>query len=297
MECLQYRARRLVQSGIASNSMLTYNTSINVFNTFRQNYNLPNQWPFPIHHISLFMAFCFEKGHSPNTISTYIAGINYFHKLNGFYDITNIFVIQKLLEGCRRGRPCRDIRAPLTMQILISVYNTLPGVCYNNYECKLFSALFVLAYFGLFRVSELVSSLSDDMLSLSDLSFVDNKKYIIIQLRRYKTNQRGIPTYLKIPCEHGILCPVRSMSEYLSLRPRSPGPLFCHSNLTPVTRSQFSAVLSKCISKTVCTDLCFKSHSFRIGRATDLASQGYSSSVIMKLGRWNSGAYRLYIRQ
>ena len=299
MERLQSRARQLVRTGIATNTLSTYNTSLNALRKFRHSYNLPYLWPIPIQHIILFVAFCFENGHSPNTISTYVAGINYYHKLSGYYDLMEIFVINKLIEGCKRGRICRDNRAPLTKSILALVCNTLPLVCYNNYEQKLFSALFVFAYFGLFRVSELVCSFYErleDILCLSDLSFVENNKYIIIQLRRFKTNQRGTPTFLKLPRENGELCPVRALSEYVFLRPRSQGPLFCHSDKTPVTRSQFNAVLSRCIGLTNYRGSCFKSHSFRIGRATDLSAQGYSTSVIMKLGRWKSESYRLYIR-
>lgn len=40
----------------------------------------------------------------------------------------------------------------------------------------------------------------------------------------------------------------------------------------------------------------FKGHSFRIGEATHAASLGFSDQVIQKLGRWNSDAFKHYIR-
>lgn len=40
----------------------------------------------------------------------------------------------------------------------------------------------------------------------------------------------------------------------------------------------------------------FRPHSFRIGRATDLAKQGVSESEIKALGRWESRAFQNYIR-
>ena len=170
----------------------------------------------------------------------------------------------------------------------------------NLYENYLFKSLFTLAYFGLFRVSELVlacSTQTESVLNLSDLSFVDNDKYVIIQLFRFKTNQRGTPVFLKIPRENGCLCPVKSLLEFLSYRPRLHGALFCHTNGLPVTRTQFSAVLAKCVNQSQFSEAHYTSHSFRIGRATDLAALGYPSSVIMKLGRWTSEAFRLYIRE
>ncbi len=49
---------------------------------------------------------------------------------------------------------------------------------------------------------------------------------------------------------------------------------FCHANGCPVVRSQFTAVLTKCTAASqLCTGL-ITSHSFRIGRATQLAAAG-----------------------
>ncbi|KAH3876406.1 hypothetical protein DPMN_000246 [Dreissena polymorpha] len=39
-----------------------------------------------------------------------------------------------------------------------------------------------------------------------------------------------------------------------------------------------------------------RTHSFRIGRATDLATQGITTETIMVLDRWKSTAYESYIR-
>jgi hypothetical protein len=65
----------------------------------------------------------------------------------------------------------------------------------------LFKSLFTLAYFGLFRVSELVTSSSmqiEGALSLSDVLFIHYTEYLSIYLHRFKTNQKGIPVFLKM---------------------------------------------------------------------------------------------------
>lgn len=191
----------------------------------------------------------------------------------------------------------RDNRAPLTKSVLEAVFKQLPQVCLNDYETKLFSSLFTLAYFGLFRVSELVTSFKQQKvgpIERSDVSIVGNK-YAVIKLRHFKTHQKGKPVLLKIPEDSSPVCPVRAMSQFLSVRPHNQGIFFSHLNNNPVTKTQFNAVLTKCINKCHLSGN-FKSHSFRIGRATDLAVQGHSSKVIMKLGRWSSDCYKLYIR-
>jgi hypothetical protein len=40
----------------------------------------------------------------------------------------------------------------------------------------------------------------------------------------------------------------------------------------------------------------YQSHSFRIGAATTAASMGFSEIQIQNMGRWNSSAFRKYIR-
>ena len=40
----------------------------------------------------------------------------------------------------------------------------------------------------------------------------------------------------------------------------------------------------------------YNTHSFRIGRASDMATEGYSENQIAMVGRWNSDAYKRYIK-
>lgn len=79
-------------------------------------------------------------------------------------------------------------------------------------------------------------------------------------------------------------------------RPPTSGSLFCHADGAPVTSSQFSSVLAKCIARTQFSSGHFRSHSFRIGRATDLAASGCSTELIKTMGRWSSESYLGYIR-
>ena len=76
----------------------------------------------------------------------------------------------------------------------------------------------------------------------------------------------------------------------MQARPKYKGYFLCHLNRDPLTRYQFNSILNKCISKIGLSTKIFKTHSFRIGRATDLAKEGVSSENIKKLGRWSSKA-------
>lgn len=299
MERLQGRARQLLSSAVAPNSMIVYNNAIRSFEKFRHEYNLTSDWPIPVDHMILYLSFCFEKGLSPKSITTYLAGINYVHKILGFKSFNQVFMVNKLLEGCRRSRPTQDLRAPLTIHVLEEICLNLHSVCYDNYETTLFRALFTLAYFGLFRVSELTASSICHLghaILLNDVHFEENEQYIVICLRHYKTSQYGNPAIIKLPRNMNGLCPVSEILEYLKIRSKGFSILFCHKNGAPILRSQFSRVLSLAIDKTRYRAGHFRTHSFRIGRATDLAIAGYPSDAIMKLGRWSSNSFKLYVR-
>ncbi|KAH3859834.1 hypothetical protein DPMN_102655 [Dreissena polymorpha] len=76
-----------------------------------------------------------------------------------------------MLEGCTRSRTTVDTRAPITRKLLAVIVSQLAKVCYNDFEHALFNAMFMLAYFGLFRVSELVSTATSScQLQFADIS-------------------------------------------------------------------------------------------------------------------------------
>lgn len=206
---------------------------------------------------------------------------------------------KKMLEGCHRSRKVKDIRAPISRKVLLAIFNIIQEICYNDYESNLFKSLFTIAYFGLFRVSELVVA-SNTLIGTALMSenIQLDKNSVVITLLKYKTNQRGKEVTLKLPSDSNqAICPVYTTSKYIQIRPKHSSIFFCHANGSPVTRQQFSAVLSKCLGKTIYASGHYRSHSFRIGRASDLAAQGMPMSQIMKLGRWQSMSYKLYIRK
>lgn len=86
------------------------------------------------------------------------------------------------------------------------------------------------------------------------------------------------------------------MREYLQIRPRVDGPLFCHFNGEPLTRYQFSAILIKTLNLARVGGGNYKAHSFRIGAATALSMAGYSDDKVKEVGRWKSTAFKSYVR-
>lgn len=300
MAIIQARTRLLLRAGVSQNTYAAYDTARITFDRFRACHSLGLCWPATNQHVVLFISSCYEKGFSPATIATYCSGISFHHKINSWTDPTDTFVVKKLLEGCRRSRKRTDDRAPISQKLLACITKTLSDICYGSYECTLFSAAYTLAYFGLFRVSELVftkATVSDRPLLFSDISFDNDRSVLQVCIRKCKTNQNGNPIKLHISASTGdSICCIKNMMAYLKVRPAGQGYLFCHKNNTPLTRYQFSSILSKAIKKIGLPSTQFKTHSFRIGRASDLAARGVSMETIKQMGRWHSDSYKKYIR-
>ena len=51
---------------------------------------------FTVEKHILFIAYLFEEGKSPNTISTCLAALSYYLKFKGKPDITNNFIIKEI---------------------------------------------------------------------------------------------------------------------------------------------------------------------------------------------------------
>ena len=244
-----------------------------------------------------FISSLFEKGCSPATINSYCSGISFFHKINGLADPTNKFIVHKILGGCCRSRTQTDTRAPISLELLTKICQTLSEICFNQYETFLFKAVFTLAYFGLLRVSELVFTgpmHADRPLQYDDVSYALSSKILFVQIRKSKTNQVGKATKLKIyPAEKGAVCYVEPVLNFMKVRPNitCKGYLFCHANREPLTRYQFASILSKSISKLGLPTTIFKTHSFRIGRSTDLATKGMHQTLYRK---WGDGIPTLF---
>ena len=89
---------------------------------------------------------------------------------------------------------------------------------------------------------------------------------------------------------------VSSLSAYLALRGVSPGPLFIFPGGAPVTKSFFATQWKKSLTWAGLSPSCYKGHRFRIGAATAAAMQGVSDEEIHRMGRWQSYAFKKYIR-
>ena len=289
MEHLTEEASRLLHNSLATNTHSTYNTALQQFTNFRIQYNLAQSWPAPVDQLLHYLAFMSVQGRSFRTTQLYVSAISHFHKLQGHFDTTKVYIVFKTLQGIRKtlGIP-KDIRVPISLQLLANIIQVLPTICRSPYESSLFIAAYCLAYFGLLRISEVLT------LQLSNLHFQPSGN-ITLTIPKSKTDQLGHSTTVQIQSQYGVLRPPTLILGYIKIRPGNHPTLLIHVDGKPITRFQFQSILQKSLSSLNVPGH-YRSHRFRIGMATELANLGISHSQIQTLGRWSSNAFLSYIR-
>ena len=109
-------------------------------------------------------------------------------------DITQKFVVRKILEGIKRSRPKqKDMRLLIIRELLKVILSSLTTVCKSSYEVNLFKAAFSLAFHGLFRVGELTVSngMCRHVLLMSNLSILNNHLKVDILLITNRSVWKG----------------------------------------------------------------------------------------------------------
>ena len=303
METLNEESQRLLVASAAASTWSSYRTGLRAFDRFRESQNFAHNWPVPLSHLVAFIAFLSIKQLAFSTARLYIASISALHKLRNINDSTAHFLIGKLLEGFRRGSAKQvRTREPITYPLLVKVLNVLPAICHSKYELILFKAAFALAFFGFLRISEFAltgkNTAQPRMLQFDDVRVIDSSPPVaLVHVGFSKTDQRGRGTELRlIGNALSQVCPVTALKEFLEQRGQHSGPLFCHFDKSPITRYQVQAILRSALSAVgePCSN--FSTHSFRIGSATSAAANSVSEEKIKEMGRWNSEAYKTYIR-
>ena len=260
---------------------------------------MPKILPIPLSDIINFIAFLEKSGYKAATAKSYISGLSFKMKLMGLFDTTKSFIIAKMLQGMEKLHKRVDARKPITFEILERIIAALPNVCSSDYESILFASCFTIAFFGFLRVGEFAFSKNSErhMLKIQDVFFDFDRHQLVLRLPSSKTDQFASSTNLTIDaCSNSAICPVNKVINYLKLRPKISGALFCHLNQTHLTRLQVSSVLKLALNFIHLNPYDYNTHSFRIGAATSFSLMGKSDEEIKKLGRWKSSAYNRYIR-
>ena len=286
---------------MSENTKRVYASGTKAFDEFRSAYSRSLNWPPSSNDVVDFIAHLSVGNLAPSTVRAYISAVSYKCKLHGFVDPTQSFVVSKLLKGMSRLQKRSDVRLPISLSLLCDLIRILPAVCSSKFEASLFAAAFAVAFFGFFRIGELVSSSGaglEHVISFGDVKFLNNDSLVELVLRSSKTDTMAAGAVVALQAVDTSYCPVRLLRKYVGMRPSVIGPLFCHFSGRPLSRSQFNGVLCKALRALGIDSSRYRSHSFRIGAVSLSSSKGLSDDEIRECGRWSqpSFTFKRYIR-
>lgn len=269
-------------------------------NTFRQSLGYNTHGSVSTKQLSEFIAWLSLNKKKSATISAYVAGVSFFHKLQSLPDPANCYLIRKIVSGLRRVHPTADKRLPISYKLLHKLVHCLKSVTNSTYERILYSTAFILSYFGFLRLGEFTANTRNGGggLAATDVSVLrtGGRGKVMIDLRHSKNSQFGRTQTIVLHGVKGPICPVQAVEHYLAVRPQGGAAFLCHFDKSPLTRHQLQAILRKAATTAGLDSRLYTPHSFRIGAATAAAAAGCSPEQIMEGGRWRSSAYRTYIR-
>ena len=181
---------------------------------------------------------------------------------------------------------------------MLSIVDNLQFTIKITYKQTLLKVLFILAYSACLRIGELVNcNGSLHVITMENITVIKKRGKTVIQivLNSYKYS-KSASTLILEPSTPLQYCPVNFLLNFLRIRPLKTGPIFIDENSKLINRNFVCKQLKAAVAYNDLDPALFNTHSFRIGRATDLAMSGASDQTIRQTGRWKSIAFLKYIR-
>ena len=172
--------------------------------------------------IESFICFCFQDNLTKKTTDNYIDALKYFATdLYGIPYFPREKVILRLLDGFQKlGK--RSLPPKLGIDVIL-LRRLILHVDSMNVGCDkaLWKAMFIVAFFGCFRVSEFLVSKDDlKLLTIDHVRLAGNS--IEFVLDKTKNNTSGTPQQvLFAPLPGDIACPVLALLSFRSVRVQS----------------------------------------------------------------------------
>ena len=154
------------------------------------------------------------------------------HKLKGLRDPAKAFLINKLLTALSRQGSC-EIRLPISRLVLNELVGSLGQTASSAFQRTLYSAMFLLAFYGFFRIGELAAKSANSgsaVVQYNQLRFLTQKgnvHMIKISITKFKHNTTNRPFEILIERElSSPFCPVQAMFNFCKNRGHQPGQHF-----------------------------------------------------------------------
>jgi hypothetical protein len=299
---------------LAKSTWSTYKTTRNHLSKCEQQTGEDLSLPVNDAKTILFLSWLLEERKIKLTsVESYLAGLRQLHLVEGL-EAPKIRsdIINTILKGAKHRSWLEDRLNPRSKRLPMNlVAITLLGLELNQMEMnkadiRMVWTVSLIAFFGSFRMGELLTDKEEEFDPASDLLTEDiiitkgsnNQKILQIKLKLSKENRSNKDIIVDL-FQNDTFCPIKAMESWInsSTRQEKGMPAFRLTNGTSLTKKRFNSILKSCLNKNIPPGAGFYSgHSFRAGIPSMLGSLGYSTKEIMCVGRWSSNSYECYVK-
>ena len=262
----------------------------------------PEDWE---DRVALFCAYLINKGRQSATIKSYVSAIKCILVTDGYNWSDSKILLTTLVRSCRLVNDTVQTRLPIRIGLLEIILREIECMFSTQYYLEmLYKNIFILGYYGLLRIGELVSG--NHTIKARDVHVAQNKDKIMLILYTSKTHGReSRPQKIKISANkhYGVgtttYCPFELSRQLMSLRgayKQDDEPYFIFRDQSHVAPHNVRQVLKEALISINLDPCLYVVHGLRSGRASDLVLKyGKSVNDAMKAGRWRSNAVFRYI--
>ena len=217
----------------------------------------PKSWE---QRVSLYGAFLVNQGIQSSTLKSYISAIKCVVCTDDYdyvWDDSKV-LLHTLTKACKITNDTVTPRLPIRIGLLEIILFQCERLFVNQWYCEImYKTLFILAYYGMFRIGELAKG--DHSVRAKNVHVGKNKKKILMILYSSKThNKESYPQEVRISAENDTeltsrksknFCPFKLARRFMDLRGGfndDEDIFFTCSDGSPV----FTAPSQKCVVKT-----------------------------------------------
>jgi hypothetical protein len=273
---------------------------------------LPLKWPFTVENVRNYVRWAIKrKGLTPDSVKVYLSDLKLAHKLRDVQiDWSNDFFINSMLKGAKNLSLYKSIFKPARFVMsfhLLKILGHEIAICHwDSYTKALYWAACCIAFFGSFRLSEILPAGSSpfciETLTWDRITFT-NRRSAIINIRFPKAVRKPQGDFVDIFEIPGkSCCPFAALKKLHDLRQHNSKtslPVFSFFDGKPLSPKIFVETIKGFLSKHIGANAeNITGHSFRAAIPAALANcpSLASDHEIMIWGRWSSEAYKSYTR-
>ncbi|CAG2208141.1 unnamed protein product [Mytilus edulis] len=101
---IEFETNRLINCSLAPNTIQAYQRALNALAKFRDSFDLDHSFPIPLNHITQFIAYMSCLDMASSTVKCYISAISFYNKINNYEDMSQLFVVRKMIDGMARSK-------------------------------------------------------------------------------------------------------------------------------------------------------------------------------------------------